>query len=324
MSMNIANIEIKPKRQGYAHLADKFGEDRPFSRYEEAVFGAQPSENFHYRPQWDVDHEIFDVTRTKIVMKDWEDLIDPRKFHYMTYVSTRSKQNSTSVDNMEFLEKRMLLSKMSSEDIDIIKKYVTPLRHYFYGANMNNLTLASIGYGGPFVSAAQFQAEDELGFAQHVTKIILNLTNNDEFALETGKDAWLNCSEWQGLRKAVEDSFVVKDYMELFVIQNAIFDAFIIPLMFKSLPEKLTPAGNLAMGMMSEFILTVTDETNKWVDSIIKVCAKESSENKELLTAWTNKYLNITVDALSPLDKDTVSSIKEDVVARLKKSGLNI
>jgi len=324
MNVDIANIEIKPKRQGYSHLAEKFGEDRPFSRYEEAVFGAQPSENFHYRPQWDVEHEIFDVKRTKIVLNDWEDLVDPRKFHYMTYVSTRAKQNASSSDNLTFLEKRMMFSKLSKEDISTIIRYITPLRHYFYGANMNNLTLASIGYGGPFCSAVLFQAEDELGFAQHVTKIILDITNNDVSVLNTGKDAWLNAPEWQGLRKAMEDSFVVSDYMELFILQNAILDGFIIPLMFKSLPNNLSQAGSIVLGMMSEFILTVTENSNKWIDSIVKVTANESTENKKLLTTWASKYIDITVDALSPLDKDSVSSIKEDVIARLNKSGLNL
>jgi phenol hydroxylase P1 protein len=322
--MDIASIEIKPKRQGYAHLAEKFGEDRPFSRYEEAVFGAQPSENFHYRPQWDVKHEIFDVTRTKIVMKDWEDLVDPRKLHYMTYVSARAKQNATAVDTMTFLEKRMMLEKMSDEDIATITKYITPLRHYFYGANMNNLELTAIGYGGPFCAATQFQAEDELGFAQQVTKIILELTDNDISVLDAGKDAWLNAPEWQGMRKAMEDSFVVKDYMELFMIQNAIFDGMMIPLIFSSLPNNLTPAGNIAMSMMSEFIVTVTEETNKWIDAVIKVAASESAENAALLTEWANKYITITEDALSQLDAEAVASIKEDLVARLNKSGLSL
>jgi len=322
--MDIASIEIKPKRQGYAHLAEKFGEDRPFSRYEEAVFGAQPSENFHYRPQWDVEHEIFDATRTKIVMNDWEDIVDPRKFHYMTYVSTRAKQNATNVDTMTFLEKRMMLEKMSDEDVATITKYITPLRHYFYGANMNNLELTAIGYGGPFCSATQFQAEDELGFAQQVTKIILELTNNDVSVLDAGKDAWLNAPEWQGMRKAMEDSFVVKDYMELFIIQNAIFDGIMIPLMFSSLSSNLTPAGNIAMSMMSEFVVTVTEETNKWIDSVIKVVASESVENEALLTQWANKYISITEEALSQLDAEAVASIKEDLVVRLNKSGLSL
>jgi len=322
--MDIASVEIKPKREGYAHLAEKFGEDRPFSRYEEAVFGAQPSEHFHYKPQWDVEHEMFDVRRTKIVMNDWEDLVDPRKFHYMTYVSTRAKQNATAIDTMNFLEKRMMFSKMTNEDIQSIIKNITPLRHYFYGANMNNLTLAAIGYGGPFSSATQFQAEDELGFAQHATKIILDITNNDISILDAGKEAWLNDPEWQGLRKAMEDSFIVKDYMELFIIQNVIFDGFIIPLMFKSLGNKLTPAGNIAMSMMSEFIVTVSEETNKWVDNYVKVSAAESVENTEILTMWSKKYIDIMVDALSTFDKDTVTSIKEELVARLNKSGLNL
>jgi len=322
--MDIASIEIKPKRLGYAHLAEKFGEDRPFTRYEEAVFCAQPSENFHYVPQWDVEHDIFDVKRTKIVMNDWEDLVDPRKFHYMTYVSARAKQNATNVDSMSFLEKRNMLENMSDEDKQTVIKYITPLRHYFYGANMNNLELSAIGYGGPFCSATQFQAEDELGFAQQVTKMILELTDNDVSVLDTGKDAWLNAPEWQGMRKAMEDSFVVKDYMELFMIQNVIFDGFMIPLMFSSLPSNLSSTGNMAISMMSEFIVTVTEETNKWIDNIVKVSAAESNENKELLTAWANKYIDITVEALSALDKDAVSSIKEDVVARLNKSGLSL
>lgn len=322
--MDIASIEIKPKRQGYAHLAEKFGEDRAFSRYEEAVFCAQPSENFHYVPQWDVAHDIFDVRRTKIVMKDWEDLVDPRKFHYMTYVSTRAKQNATSVDTMTFLEKRMMLEKMSKEDVDTVIKYITPLRHYFYGANMNNLELTAMGYGGPFCSATQFQAEDELGFGQHVTKIILELTNNDTDVLDAGKEAWLNAPEWQGMRKAMEDSFVVKDYMELFLIQNAIFDGFMIPLMFSHLSKKLTPAGDIAMSMMSEFIVLVTEETNRWIDSIVKTAASESSENAALLTEWANKYIAITQEALSGLDAEAVASVKNDLVARLNKSGLSL
>jgi phenol hydroxylase P1 protein len=324
MNMDIASLEIKPKRQGYAHLAEKFGEDRTFSRYEEAVFCAQPTENFHYRPQWDVQNEIFDVNRTKIVMKDWEDLVDPRKFHYMTYVSTRAKQNATSIDTMTFLEKRMMLSKLSDEDIDTVIKYITPLRHYFYGANMNNLELTAKGYGGPFCSATQFQAEDELGFGQHVTKIILDITNNDTSILDAGKDAWLNEPQWQGLRKAMEDSFVVKDYMELFIIQNVVFDGFIIPLMFSSLPNNLSSSGNIAISMMSEFILLVTEETNKWTDSIVKVVSSESEENKALLTKWINKYINITQEALSSLDPKAVTLVKNNLVERLNKSNLSL
>jgi phenol hydroxylase P1 protein len=75
---------------------------------------------------------------------------------------------------------------------------------------------------------------------------------------------------------------------------------------------------------MSEFIVTVTEETNKWIDAVIKVAASESAENAALLTEWANKYITITEDALSQLDAEAVASIKEDLVARLNKSGLSV
>ena len=38
----------------------------------------QATENFHYRPTWAPEFEIFDARRTAIVMKDWYALKDPR------------------------------------------------------------------------------------------------------------------------------------------------------------------------------------------------------------------------------------------------------
>ena len=57
---------------------------------------------------------------------------------------------------------------------------------------------------------------------------------------------------------------------------------------------------------------------------MIKVAASESAENAALLTQWANKYIAITEEALSLLDAQAVASIKDDLVARLNKSGLSL
>ena len=74
MELNIASVEIEPKRHTFGHVARRLGEDRPASRYEEAMYDAQPTENFHYRPQWEPEFEIYDKARTQIKMNDWYDL----------------------------------------------------------------------------------------------------------------------------------------------------------------------------------------------------------------------------------------------------------
>lgn len=330
MELNIASVEIEPKRHTFGHVAKRLGEDRPASRYEEAMYDAQPTENFHYRPQWEPEFEIYDKNRTKIKMNDWYDLLDPRKFHYMSYVSTRASQNAANEQSFEFIEKRGLVNFIKKDNLQKVYEFLTPLRHYEYGANMNNLCIVDRVYGTAMMSACLFHAEDRLGMAQHITKIILLLSDNDVSKLDAGKDAWLNCPNWQGLRKAVEDSLVVKDPIRLFVKQNIVFDAFVIPLMINEFSKELAQNDEMTVSMLNEFIVSWYEETVKWLDSVIKVMANESDENRELLTSWIKEDIEIiesSVESLSRFSsnpKELISNVKAELIERLNKSGISL
>ena len=330
MELNIASVEIEPKRHTFGHVARRLGEDRPASRYEEAMYDAQPTENFHYRPQWEPEFEIYDKARTKIKMNDWYDLLDPRKFHYMSYVSTRASQNAGNEQSFEFIDKRGLVNFVKKENLQKVYEFLTPLRHYEYGGNMNNLAIVDRVYGTAMMSACLFQAEDKLGMAQHISKIILLLSDNDVEKLDTGKDDWLNCSKWQGLRKAVEDSLVVKDPIRLFIKQNVVFDGFVIPLMVNEFSKEMAKNEEMVVPMLTEFITTWYEETIKWLDSVTKIMASESVENKDLLTKWIKEDIEIMQNAMEPLatfssnSKELVASVKLELVERLNKCGLSL
>lgn len=330
MELNIASVEIEPKRHTFGHVARRLGEDRPASRYEEAMYDAQPTENFHYRPQWEPEFEIYDKARTKIKMNDWYDLLDPRKFHYMSYVSTRASQNAGNEQSFEFIDKRGLVNFVKKENLQKVYEFLTPLRHYEYGGNMNNLAIVDRVYGTAMMSACLFHAEDKLGMAQHISKIILLLSDNDVEKLDSGKDDWLNCSKWQGLRKAVEDSLVEKDPIRLFIKQNVVFDGFVIPLMVNEFSKEMAKNEEMVIPMLTEFITTWYEETIKWLDSVTKVMASESAYNKDLLTQWIKEDIEIMQNAMEPLatfssnSKELVTSVKLELVERLNKCGLSL
>jgi hypothetical protein len=52
---------IETQRSTFTPLINRYG-DRPPTRYDEASIDIQPTENFHYRPLWDPQHEIYDET----------------------------------------------------------------------------------------------------------------------------------------------------------------------------------------------------------------------------------------------------------------------
>ena len=77
MQIDLRTVTIKPLRHTFDHIARRFG-DKPASRYQEGTYDLQQTDIFHYRPMWEPDKRLFDPTRTRITMKDWYALKDPR------------------------------------------------------------------------------------------------------------------------------------------------------------------------------------------------------------------------------------------------------
>ena len=80
MSVDIRTAAVEPVRLTFDHLAKRLGPGKTPTRYQEGVLDIQPKVNFHYRPTWDPERDIYDPRRTVIQMADWDQLVDPRQY----------------------------------------------------------------------------------------------------------------------------------------------------------------------------------------------------------------------------------------------------
>ncbi len=165
MQIEIKTLKALPLRQTYGHVARRFG-DKPASRYQEATYDIQPTTNFHYRPTWAPEFELFDTSRTQIRMKDWYALKDPRQYYYGAYVTARARQQEAAEGAFDLVERRGLLAALSYEWQERLIAGLLPLRHIEWGANMNNTLCADYGYGTALTQACTFCAMDRLGIAK--------------------------------------------------------------------------------------------------------------------------------------------------------------
>ena len=253
MSIDIKTTQITPRRTTFEHIEAKLGEGRAPNRYQEVMFGLQHEEVFHYRPTWEPEREIFDADRTAINMADYEDLLDPRQYYYGAYVIRRAKQQEAMEKHFAIVEKRGLLDGLDEALLEKIRRVIVPFRHVEWGANANNLFIAAYGFGTPIAVAADFQGMDRLGNAQYLSRIGLALSKNDPAILDQAKSQWLQDPMWQPLRKLVEDSFVVKDWFELHVLQNHLVDGLLHPLLFQRFDDEVAAAGGGAFVLLTEF-----------------------------------------------------------------------
>ena len=200
MSIDLKTASVEPLRRTFDHIAAKIGDKKAPTRYQEAVWGLQPQVNFHYRPTWDVEHELYDPRRTAIVMADFDDLVDPRQYYYGTWTIQRGKQQDSQEKNFDFVESRNLLDTLDDGVRERIRKLVIPMRHVAWGANTNNSYIGAYGFGAPITSACSMHMMDHLGIAQYISRIGLLLAHNEPTVLDEAKQAWLEDPMWQPMR----------------------------------------------------------------------------------------------------------------------------
>ncbi|WP_028007367.1 aromatic/alkene monooxygenase hydroxylase subunit beta [Solimonas flava] len=331
MSVDIRTNSVKPIRNTFAHLARRFG-DKPASRYQEIAYDVQSEVNFHYKPLWDPDGEIYDKRRTAITMADWYALKDPRQFYYGSYTTTRAKQQDALDRQLDFAEKRDLLRQLPEEVRAQIVFALLPLRHYEWGANMNNCFISAYGYGTAITQAAIMATTDRLGMAQHISRIGLLVDGNSGESLTRGRALWIDDPAWQGLRRRIERLFVTRDWFEVMVAQNLALDGLVYPFFFQQFDKHIAASHGTGLSTLTDYLLRWHEETAKWVDATVKTAAAENEQNRAAIVGWFLAWREAGIDALKPIAERVLGDAAEAALgavaaqldARAAKLGLKV
>jgi phenol hydroxylase P1 protein len=199
-----------------------------------------------------------------------------------------------------------------------------------WASNINKGYVSAYGYGIAISQAACYASMDQLGVAQYVTRLAMAF--NDIDALAAAKQAWLHGPAWQELRHFEEDLMVEKDWFALAVAQDFVIEGLLYPLIYDGFNDKLNGAYGPVFAMLTRFQREWFAETSKWMDSILKVAAAESPENKALLADWIRRYRERAITALTPIARlafsDQADARVDEAVqqlnARAAKAGITL
>lgn len=329
MNIDLQARQIQPLRQTFSRVAAHTGGIRPASRYQEATLNAQPTHNFHYRPTWEPEFELFDTGRSAIKMSDWNLLRDPRQLYYATWTMARARQQEALEASYQFVESRDLIGKMTDAMRTKACEVLMPLRHVAWGGNMNNCQITARGYGAPLTAPALMHGMDQLAVAQFLTRLGLALDGPE--ALSAGKHAWLNEAQWQPLRQYMEDLLVEQDPMQLFIAQNFALDGLLYPLIFTHFVDNhLADHGGASVAMLTSFMPEWHAESSVWVDAVLTACAAESDANRKQLQQWYDSHADTAQRALLPIARlalaeqaeAVLKAVRDGLDARARKAGL--
>ncbi len=330
MTLEIKTATLEPVRQTFANVARRFGE-KPATRYQEATYDAQGTTNFHYRPLWMPDKTLNDMSHTKITMADWYAFRDPRQFYYGAYVQNRARMQEAAENNYGFFEKRELSQYLSDEIKTQITQSLLPLRHVEQTANLNFMSGSAYGYGTTISQACLFAGMDSLGMAQYLSRIGLLIDGNSAESLSEAKVVWMEESAWQKIRALCEKTLVQKDWFELLLVQALLINTYSSVLIYQVWQQAIANQGARDIAMLTEFMQGCQKDLANWSDSVFKIAASESEENKVILQDWLNQWLPLVEAAFADYASATLaepenalSEAKNQLSKRAAKAGLMV
>jgi phenol hydroxylase P1 protein len=258
---------VEPKRQSYQNVIDRFG-DQPASRYLEATLDVEPRENFHYRPTWAQDRELYDERYSALRLTDPYAYADPRQFFYTPYVTNRAALHDEFGKTLAYLEERELLARMPEAWRAILASVVVPLRHYESGAQLVSVTGARFAYGTSLEQCCTFAAFDRIGNAQMISRAGIALGAGTADILTTAKREWLDGEHLQPLRRLVEEIMIVDDWAEGLLAID-IIDSLIYPLLYSGLDERALVGGAGAYSLFAQYLSRWFTDQRRWLDALV-------------------------------------------------------
>jgi phenol/toluene 2-monooxygenase (NADH) P1/A1 len=258
---------IEPKRHTYQNVIDRFG-DQPASRYLEATLDIEPRENFHYRPTWAADRELYDARYSSLRLADPYRFTDPRQFYYTPYVTSRAALHDDFSKTLAYLEERDLLLRLPAGWRRLLAEVVVPLRHYESGAQLISVAGARFAYGTSLEQCCTFAAFDRIGNAQMLSRVGIAADGGTADMLAAAKREWLDGPHLQPLRRLTEQIMIAEDWAEG-VLAVDILDSLIYPLLYRGLDERALLGGAGAYSLLARHFSTWFADQRKWLDALV-------------------------------------------------------
>ena len=337
MSYELRTNTIEPIRQTFDKVRDKFG-DKAASRYLEASVATQAKENFHYRPLWDPEHDIYDQDYTAVKLGDSDVAFqDPRGYYYATYVSTRAADYETFGRTLKYAEDRNLLAGLPENWLELVKKSYLPLRHYEAGANLIATNATRFGWGTTVVQAYIYSAFDRIGNAQMHTMIGLAAGGGSASILDEVKQNWLEADHLQPLRKYTEEAICEKDHVSGLIALDMV-DGQLFPLLHSYTDEHALMGGAGVVSLLGQHFTSWYGDQKKWLDALLKAWANDAEHgeaNKKAIAGFVeqwrpqaNEALTLVAksieDAIGPGAVEALNGYQNDIVERYQGFGIPV
>jgi phenol hydroxylase P1 protein len=293
---------VEPQRSTFSYLEKRLG-DKPATRYEEGSIGIQPKENFHYRPLWAPDHEIYGADWSAVRLSDPDDFRDPRHYYYAPYVANRAELHDAFGKTLDYLEQRGLLMRLPDDWRSLLAEVVLPLRHYESGAQLLTVLGSRFAEGSTVSQCCTYAAFDRVGNAQLLSRVGIVLADGSDELLKAAKQSWRDDEGLQGLRRLVEELLLEPDWA-VSLLALDLLDRAVYAVVYRHLDEAALLGGAGAYSLVVQHLTSWFADQRRWLDALYQAWLSDPAHaeaNRALLAQVVATRLPQVQEAVTQL-----------------------
>jgi len=305
------NTEFSGKRE-YSYIQPRQG--RRTTEYEElTLYVQQDPRQFAWagwtmlspegRPPWVEESTVLRCS-------DWWAFRDPTKTWQRPYVTLQAEQGKS-------LERLLTAAKARGVLTDFDERWCNPLlsRHYAVCAFFEYGLFRAFSYAqrealaDVIGNACIFNAADKMRYAQEISLYGLELAQAlPGFSDAGAKQTWLTDPLWQGVRENVEKLMVLRDWGEIIIAANLIFEPLVGELVRSEFFLRAAPRhGDSVTPALIESAELDWERNRKWTHAFLQLVLNDpahTAANRQLVQGWINTWTSLTLtaaQALAPL-----------------------
>ncbi len=252
------------------------------------------------RPSWTKDS-------TALRSTDWWAFRDPNKTWQRPYVKLQAEQGRALERLVATARAKGLLEQFEPGWArEVLARHYAVCAFIEYGlfrcfAYAQREALADV-----VGNVCVFNAADKIRYAQEISLYGMELGEALEGFSDAGaKEVWLRDPLWQGVRENVERLMVLRDWGEVIVAINGVFEPLLGELLRAEFFLRFAPRNGDSVTPALVGSAELDWERNiKWTRSFLKLLLEDpqhGSHNHEVLQGWLNSWVPLTLKAAGDL-----------------------
>lgn len=280
---------------------------RRASQYEEITLHTQwDPKNFasqgwfnvdkHGRPLWSDDSTLLKST-------DWWAYRDPQAEWFRPFVKRQANTGRAIEQAIQGARRADLYANYESSWVSFLAGFYASYRYVEYGLFMVLCQAQREAGSDVIAQPIVFQSIEKDRHAQDIALYCLELESGiDQFSDGSCKTGWMEATEWQPTRKVIELLLATRDWGEINLVINCLFEPIVSTLFNRELVLKNAPLhGDTITAVIAEGAEADREIRRNSTQAFIEMLLEQQPDNRAVIQGWYKKWLPLVQDAVQAM-----------------------